>query len=235
MTQAVTLGRGKSGTEDWISYEQALTLGYSGRLHQARIASERALVLAQRAGQRERAALWQAGTAVWEAFFGNAAAAKRSALAALELSKARDVEYGAAFALALSRDFSTSRKLAVDLAMRFPDDTSVRFSYLPTLNALFALNEGEPPKAIEKLQIAAPNELGVPGSSFFAFFGALYPAAMTPPPETHLESFFTAARVPMIVRRGWTRSGPDRVYPRGRRCTSVHRAVADAGTLSSKN
>ena len=66
--------------------------------------SRRAVDLAQQAAQRERAALYEAGAALREAFFGNASEARRSAMAALELSKGRDVEYGAAFALALSGD-----------------------------------------------------------------------------------------------------------------------------------
>ena len=96
-------------------------------------------------------------------------------MAALELSKDREVEYGAAFALALSGDSSRSQTLANDLESRFPEDTSVRFSYLPALRALLALNHGEPAKAIELLQIAVPYELGAPRSSHTWYFGALYP------------------------------------------------------------
>ena len=96
-------------------------------------------------------------------------------MAALELSKGRDVEYGAAFALALSGDSSRSQTLTNDLEKRFPEDTAVRFSYLPVLRALLGLNHGEHSKAIELLQIAVPYELGAPPSSFFGFFGALYP------------------------------------------------------------
>jgi hypothetical protein len=137
--------------------------------------SQRAADRSQQAGQRERAALYETGAALWEAFFGNAPAARRSATAALELSKGRDVEYGAALALALSGDFSRSQTLANELERRLPEDTSVRFSYLPVLRAVLELNQSEPAKAIERLQIAIPSELGGPQSSFFGFFGALYP------------------------------------------------------------
>ena len=110
--------------------------------------------LAHQSGQRERAALWETGAALQEAFFGNAAAARQNAMASLQLSKDRDVEYGAAFALALSGDSAQAETLANDLEKRFPEDTSVRFNYLPTLRALLALNHGEPSKAIELLQVA---------------------------------------------------------------------------------
>ena len=113
---------------------------------------------------------------MWEASFGNASEARRSATSALELSKSREVEYGAAFALALAGDSGRSQELANDLERRFPEDTSVRFSYLPALRALYALSHSEPSKATELLQAALPHDLAVTGVSFFGFFGNLYPA-----------------------------------------------------------
>jgi len=65
--------------------------------------------------------------------------------------------------------------VADDLEKRFPEDTSVRFSYLPSLEALLALNHGEPSHAIEILQVAVPNELGTQRSWIHGNFGALYP------------------------------------------------------------
>jgi hypothetical protein len=96
-------------------------------------------------------------------------------MAALQLSNDREVEYGVAFALALSGESSRSQMLATDLERRFPEDTSVRFSYLPALRALLALNHGQPSDAIELLRIAGPYELGTPRSDIQGFFGALYP------------------------------------------------------------
>ena len=96
--------------------------------------------IAQRAGRRERAGLFEAARAVWEAFYGNAAAARQGAARALELGRGRDVDYAAAFALALSGDLPQSRALAEDLAREFPEDTFVQYMYLPTLRALFAMN-----------------------------------------------------------------------------------------------
>ena len=175
MERAAAVGRGKTEAEDWLSDQEALVLAYSGRLQEAKKMSQRAADRSGQAGQRERAALYKTGAALWDAFFGNAAAARRSATAALALSKGRDVEYGAAFALALSGDSSRSQTLVSDLESRFPEDTSVRFSYLPAVRALLALKHGEAAKAVELLQIAVPYELGGPQSSFFGFFGSLYP------------------------------------------------------------
>jgi tetratricopeptide (TPR) repeat protein len=168
-------GQGESKTEAWISDKEALGLAYSGHLRQAGDTLRRSVDLTQQAGQRERAALWETAAAVWEGFFGDRSQSRRNATAALELSKDREVEYGAAFALALAGDFPRSQTLANDLERRFPEDTSVRSSYLPVLRALLALNHGEPVKAIELLQIAVPYELGQPRSSIHGSFGALYP------------------------------------------------------------
>lgn len=51
----------------------------------------------------------------------------------------------------------------------------MQFSYLPALRALLALSRGEPSRAIDLLQAAAPYELGYQGSSTVGFSGSLYP------------------------------------------------------------
>jgi tetratricopeptide (TPR) repeat protein len=176
MEREAALSQGKPGAEDWLSHSEALVLARSGQLQLARRMSRRAVDSAQQAGQRERAAVYETGVAVWEAVYGNAPAARRIAMAALELSKGRDVEYGAAYALALSGDSFRSQALANDLERRFPEDSSVRFSYVPALRGLFALNQGDPSKAIDLLQAAVPYDLAQTGIGFFGFFGNLYPA-----------------------------------------------------------
>jgi len=97
------------------------------------------------------------------------------ASAALELSHGRDAEYGAAFALALSEEPNQAEALATDLERRLPEDTSVRFHYVPAVRALVALHRHDAAKAIELLQANVPYELGSPQSSFSVFYGVLYP------------------------------------------------------------
>jgi eukaryotic-like serine/threonine-protein kinase len=177
MERAAAQAQGQSEAEDWLTYEQATVLALSGHLKLARRMSSHAAQLAQQANQPERAAMYEAGMAVREAFYGEAPEARRDAQAAIALSHGRDVEWGAALAYALSRDFPDSQKLAVDLEKRFPNDTYVRFTYLPELRALAAMHENDLAKALSLLQVAAPVELGVPGS-WSGFFGNLYPAYM---------------------------------------------------------
>ena len=175
MQREVAAARGKSGAEELISDHQAFALAYTGQLQEARKMSRRASDLAQQAAHRERAASFEARAALWEAFYGNAPAAKPAAMAALALAKNREVEYGAALALAIAGDSSQAQTLTNDLERSFPEDTSVKFNYLPVVRAFLALNHGDPAKAIELLQVAVPNELGQPRSSQTGFFGALYP------------------------------------------------------------
>jgi eukaryotic-like serine/threonine-protein kinase len=177
MDRQVALAKGKRGAEDPMSHSEALVLARAGQLQAARRLSRRAVDLTRQSGRSEAAATYEAGAAVWEAFYGNVPEARRSAMAALDLSKGRDVQYAVAFALALTEDFARSQTLADDLDKRFPDDTSVQYNYLPALRAMFALKQGETRKAVQLLQSAAPYELAQPGISFFVgFFGALYPA-----------------------------------------------------------
>lgn len=167
--------QGQPDAEEWISDHQASVLAYAGRVQQAHRMAEYAADFARQSDHREAAALYQTGAALWEGFFGDTSAAKQDATAALALSNDRGVEYGAALTLALAGDSARAQALADDLAKRFPEDTSVRSSYLPTLYARLALNRGDPAAAIESLESAAPYELGTPRSALHANFGALYP------------------------------------------------------------
>src|SRR4029077_8959762 len=124
---------------------------------------------------REKAASFETQVALWEAFYGNAPAAKPAALGGLAVGKNREVQYGAALALSMAGDSSQAQTLTNDLESSFPEDTSVKFNYLPTVRAFLALNHGDPAKAIDLLQVAVPYELGQPRSTQTGFFGALYP------------------------------------------------------------
>jgi eukaryotic-like serine/threonine-protein kinase len=175
MERLADVGRETPGAEDAMYNLEAFALGYSGRLQRATATSQRAADLAQHADHRERAALFQAAAALREALFGNATAVRRTAEAALGLSKAREVQYGVALALAVSGDASRSRTLTDELERRFPESTAVKFNYVPVLRARLALSHRDPVKALEELQIAAPYERGSPPSVDVGLFGALYP------------------------------------------------------------
>jgi eukaryotic-like serine/threonine-protein kinase len=174
MDREASARQGKSGDPAWIAQQESLVLAYQGRQTQARTLSRQAVDLARQARQPERAAIFEGGAAVREAMFGNRVAARKQAAAALQLSRGRDADYGPAFALALSGDSAAAQKIANELEEQYPEDTSVRFQYLPALRGLLALKAGNATKAIELTQAAMPYELAVPGTNFYAFFGSLY-------------------------------------------------------------
>ena len=177
MAQLVSQVKGQHGAEHWVAHEEALAFARTGRLQDARWSSSRAVDLALQEGEREKAASYRAARAVWEAIYGNAAEGKRSAMAALELSKGRDVEYMAGLALALSGESSRSDALGGDLEKRFPEDTIAKFDYVPVLRALSALRSGKPAESVARLQIALQYELAANGLNFNHFYlGGLHSA-----------------------------------------------------------
>jgi eukaryotic-like serine/threonine-protein kinase len=178
LRRTATAARKSPATEDIISHIEALALARSGQLQAAGRMAVVHVQIAQRSGRRERAGLFEAARAVWDAFYGNVAAARHGATRALDLGRGgREVDYAAAFALALAGDLPQSRALAEDLAREFPDDTSVQFMYLPTLRALFSLNTPTPDAAaaIQTLQTASRYDLALGRLGFIGRFGGLYP------------------------------------------------------------
>ena len=143
MAQQVSWASGKPGKENVMLYLQASTAAYSGKLTAAREFSRQAATSADRAGEKEVEAGCEAASALWEAFYGNASEARQHAAATLEKSNGRDAQYAAALALAVIGDSARAQSLAEDLQKRFPDDTVVRFNYLPTLHAQLFLNAAD--------------------------------------------------------------------------------------------
>jgi tetratricopeptide (TPR) repeat protein len=173
MERIVAEARGSEAGE--IENQQAFLYAYRGQLQQSKRMTARAAGVARQNSHQETAALWQSAGSLQQALLGDSADAKQGAIEALELSPSREVEYGSAIALAFAGDSARAETLAKDLERRFPEDTTVRLSYIPTLRGRVALNHGQALKAIEMLQITTPRELGVPQSSIHGFFGALYP------------------------------------------------------------
>ena len=158
-----------------LRHAQSLALARAGQLERARTLGREAIDATDALGRRETAAMYESAAAVWEALSGNQSTAKGRAAKALSMSSARDVSYATGFALALAGEITQSESLANDLERRFPRDTIVRFTYVPTLRALAAVARNQPAKAIELLQANVPYERAVPPTAFNFFFGSLYP------------------------------------------------------------
>jgi DNA-binding winged helix-turn-helix (wHTH) protein/tetratricopeptide (TPR) repeat protein len=174
MLRAVDMANGKPGAEHWMTAREACVLSYRGRLKEARTLTRRAALLAQKANQSDRAALYLAGLATREALFGNAKEATDAADLAMRISKNRDVLYGAAFAYAWTGAETKATAIIDVLEKRFPEDTFVSDTYVPTVRAILARNHHDVVKADELLRTPAQYELSVPGT-WFGFFGVMYP------------------------------------------------------------
>ena len=166
MAEQVSWAMGKPGKESVMLGLESATAAFQGKLGEARDFSRQESSSTQRAGDKEMTADCEASAALWEALYGNAPQAKQHVNDSLAEINGRDAQYAAALALALVGDSTRSKSLADDLDKRFPEDTVVRFNYLPTLRAQLALAlPGNGAKAVEALAAASPYELGVPGSN----------------------------------------------------------------------
>jgi tetratricopeptide (TPR) repeat protein len=169
--------RGQPDVEHSILHQEALALARAGQLEAARRASIRAIDVARQEKDRDSAATYQAARAVWEAAYGNAAEAKRTATAALDVSRGREVQYAAALALALAGEAVRSQQVTNDLEHRFPEDTFVKFSYMPVLRAMVELERGKPAESADRLHVALAYERAANGLNFSrSYLGGLHSA-----------------------------------------------------------
>ena len=174
MRRQVALAQATQGTEGPIAHLEAMVLAQSGKLHAARTTWLHAIELARHKNDREAAATYQTAAALADALLGNGVLAKERAKAALGESRARDVVYSAACAMALSGDIADAQKLSDELARRFPEDTNAQYYEIPVLNALIALGHHRPEKALDDLEVARPYDLAVAGPAFSYHNGGLY-------------------------------------------------------------
>ncbi len=165
----------QSENEMVMWHVQALEAAREGRLEEAERDSRRAIEIARGAGLTERAAVFEAAQAVWNAFYGNKEAARQKAEAALKAFDGREVEYAAGFALGLAGDGARAEALAAKLNKEHPEDTQVQSTYVPTLRALAALARNDAPKALDLLEANRRYEFGIPPLAFNHFYGNMYP------------------------------------------------------------
>jgi tetratricopeptide (TPR) repeat protein len=138
---------------------QAQAAAYGGQLRKAREFGRQSAQVAQRLNFNETAAIVEADEAVREAVFGHPRRAREKAAAALARSSSPKVVGPAAVAQALAGDADRAQALADELEQRMPTDTLLNAMGLPMTRAVIALERGDPTRAIELLEVAAPYEL----------------------------------------------------------------------------
>jgi DNA-binding winged helix-turn-helix (wHTH) protein/tetratricopeptide (TPR) repeat protein len=151
---------GHPGGNELVLYNESDTAAYSGHFVEARKLTRQGVDVALRSDDKETAAECEAEAAVREALVGNATLAKGQAKGVVAHSNGKDTEAMAAVALGLAGDTADAARLADDLSKRFPEDTVVRYNFLPAIGAVIALAKGDPAKAVEALASATPYELG---------------------------------------------------------------------------
>ncbi len=166
MQRQVGLGRGTPGLEDELLWNAATTAEYFGQLTKARNLYRQAIAAAERAGEKETAAGYEADAAFHAALFGKATEARQRIAAARRLSGGPDVQSRAPLVLEVTGDAHPARALLQKYVTRFPESTTLRFIDVPIANAQVALGKGDAAKAVDSLQSPLPYELG----------DALYPA-----------------------------------------------------------
>jgi len=175
MAQQTSWAAGRPGDQSLLLSYEADTAAFQGQLNKARELSRQAAAAADVAGRRERAGGCEAVAALREALLGNGAEAKRFVSSALAHSSGRDVEFVAGLALALVGEKEKAVEIADLMKGKFPDDTIVKFNYLPTIYGAIALDDRDPGRAIEFLKAAVPYEMGLAGStSYSTYFYPVY-------------------------------------------------------------
>jgi eukaryotic-like serine/threonine-protein kinase len=175
MRQQVTRSAGQPEVEDTLLSYEAATAAYYGRLREAEDLTRRAIESAERYDEKEVSAGFSATSGLREALFGNAGEARRLSSLAVARSSGVDVQYASAMAMAYAGDAGRAQRLTEELNKRFPEATTVRLNYLPTVRAKLALNRGNPSEALEMLQAALPYELGETTFSGEHAWNGLYP------------------------------------------------------------
>ena len=111
------------GKPEMLGWARALEFNsayYLGKIQKARQYGRQGMAAVVHGQQDEAGAAAATEAALQEALFGNARVARQRAAEALRLSKGRDVQYGAALALAFAGDLAQAQALTDDLAARFP-------------------------------------------------------------------------------------------------------------------
>ena len=164
MERQLNEAMGRTGQEDDVLSNQADTEAYYGRLIKAREFSRRLVDLELRAGSRTLAAGSRAEAALKDAECGNWALSKQGATTALSLDKGRDVQVTAALTLAIAGDVARAKLLVTELVQKNPLNTIQNKYWLPTIEAIIKLREGNPTEAVTLLETTLGVELGSAGT-----------------------------------------------------------------------
>jgi eukaryotic-like serine/threonine-protein kinase len=159
MQQELKWSEGKP-SEYLLLNEATSVAAARGQIRKAGELMQRSVQVTERLGFKGTTAVTQAGLALTQAEVGNVAKAKELCTSSSGLANDRGNLELVAVALAMSGEASRAQAITEELTRRFPADTLLRAVSLPTVGALIAMNRKGPNEVIERLQAAAPYELG---------------------------------------------------------------------------
>ena len=145
-----------------------------GEIKASHATQEQALVLASKLGFTEARANQVSVRAMRDAFHGLSAVSKQEAAETLHLTDERTARALVAIALAQCGDTAQAEKLTADLGRSYPDDTVLKYSVVPAVQALVLLQRREPAKAVAALEPARKYELAFPLGSNNTAYVVLY-------------------------------------------------------------
>jgi len=150
-------GKPKEGV---LLYGQAHAAAFYGQRRKSQELFRRSAEANDRYGLKENAAWGQADYALLNAAFGDCQQTKKTAVNALNIARSRPSLLRSALALALCGETSQAQSLASELVKRYPKDTLVNTTWLPTIQAALEINRGNTEQAIQLLQVARRFEMG---------------------------------------------------------------------------
>ena len=165
MHRLETASAAKPGAEDTFASQKEVAEAYHGQLRKARETVHGLLNSAQHHDSLTIPALGQAALGLVEAYFGEAQQAQADANEALRRAAPKDFpRWISALALASAGNSKGAAKLVEELDKSLPLDTAFQHYFAPAIRAAIAMDNKNPGKAIELLQVASPYDLGTMGS-----------------------------------------------------------------------
>jgi tetratricopeptide (TPR) repeat protein len=138
----------------------------TGQINRARALGSQAVELAKRQDQKELAGRYLINIAGTEVIVGSCGSLQKSASDAQTLSDARATLGFTALMLALCNDAKQAQMIVTELSRKYPQDSFVNYVYLPTVQAVVAMNRNDFSEALRLLELSRRFE-GAPAIAFF--------------------------------------------------------------------
>jgi eukaryotic-like serine/threonine-protein kinase len=172
MQRQVDWANGKPG-EGVLHYMLANAAAFQGQRRKSQELFRRSAEVNVRHGMKEAAAWGQADYALLNAAFGDCRQTKESAAKALNITRSKQALVRSALALALCGETHQAQSLAGELVKRYPNDTFINTSWLPTIQAALEIERGNTEQAIQLLEVARRFEMGLDALAIPAYVRGL--------------------------------------------------------------